>query len=52
LLKNAESLAVDPINNIIAVGFNKQPYDEDKGSILIFERTANGNVKPKARPKN
>jgi hypothetical protein len=49
MLKNAESLAVDPINNIIAVGFNKQPYDEDNASILIFDRTANGNVKPKAR---
>ena len=47
LLKNAESVVVDPINNIIAVGFNKQPYDEDTGSILIFDRTANGNVKPK-----
>src|SRR5215467_1596759 len=49
LLKNAESVAVDPINNIIVVGFNKQPYDEDTASILIFNRTDNGNVKPKAR---
>ena len=49
MLKNAESVAIDPINNIIAVGFNKQPYDQDKASILIFDRTASGNVKPKAR---
>ncbi len=46
-LANAESLAVDPINNVLVVGFNKQGNDPD-GSILIFNRTDSGNVKPKA----
>ena|SRR5438105_3447031 len=46
-LTRAESLAVDPINNIVVVGFNKAERDPD-GAILIFDRTANGNVKPKA----
>jgi len=47
LLKGAESLAVDPVNNVLVVGFNKQGNDPD-GSILIFNRTDDGNVKPKA----
>jgi len=47
LLANAESLAVDPINNVLVVGFNKQGNDPD-GSILVFNRTDNGNVKPRA----
>jgi hypothetical protein len=46
-LTRAESLSVDPINNILVVGFNKGTNDPD-GAILIFNRTDNGNVKPKA----
>jgi hypothetical protein len=46
-LTRAESLSVDPINNVLVVGFNKQGRDPD-GAILIFNRTDNGNVKPKA----
>lgn len=61
LLKNAQSVAVDPVNNIIAVGLNSN-YGSERagrpsrrgeagesnppGGILIFSRTANGNAKP------
>jgi len=34
------------INNLLVVGFNKQENDPD-GAILIFNRTDNGNVKPR-----
>jgi DNA-binding beta-propeller fold protein YncE len=55
-LRRAQSLAVDPINNIIAVGLNSDfgsegPATEEakeKGAILVFNRTDNGNVKPRA----
>jgi hypothetical protein len=47
-LKRAESVSVDPINNIIVVGFNRGPTDPDNGALLIFNRTDNGNVKPRA----
>jgi len=47
-LSRAESLSVDPVNNILVVGFNKGEGDRDPdGSILIFNRTDNGNVKPR-----
>jgi DNA-binding beta-propeller fold protein YncE len=60
-LKSAQSVAVDPINNIIAVGLNSNFGSEragranrlgeagerqPTGGILIFSRTANGNAKP------
>jgi len=45
-LARAESLSVDPINNILVVGFNKSERDPN-GAILIFNRTDNGNVKPR-----
>jgi hypothetical protein len=61
LLKNAQSVAVDPVNNIIAVGLNSN-YGSERagrsnrrgeagesnppGAILVFNRTANGNAKP------
>jgi hypothetical protein len=40
MLKNARSMAVDPIRNLIAVTSNN--------GMLIFNRTDNGNVKPRA----
>jgi len=46
-LTRAESLSVDPVNDVLVVGFNKGERDPD-GAILIFNRTDNGNVKPKA----
>ena len=38
MLKDARSIAVDPIHNVIAVA--------SRNGMLIFDRTANGNVKP------
>jgi hypothetical protein len=40
MLKNARSMAVDPVRNLIAVTSNN--------GLLIFNRTDNGNVKPRA----
>jgi len=45
-LTRAQSVSVDPINDVLVVGFNKQENDPD-GAILIFNRTDNGNVKPR-----
>ena len=38
MLKDARSIAVDPIHNVIAVA--------SRNGMLIFDRTANGNAKP------
>ena len=48
-LSNVESLAVDSINNILVVGLhvNKAANNPD-GSILVFNRTDSGNVKPRS----
>jgi hypothetical protein len=40
MLKNARSIAVDPVRNLIAVASGN--------GMLIFNRTDNGNVKPRA----
>ena len=48
-LRNVESLAVDPVNNILVVGFhNSKTEDEPAGTILVFNRTDSGNTKPRA----
>jgi hypothetical protein len=49
LLKDAASLSVDPVNNLIAVGLNNtlRALPENNGALLIFNRTDNGNVKPR-----
>ena len=49
MLKDAASLSVDPVNNLIAVGLNNtlRASDENNGALLIFNRTDNGNVKPR-----
>jgi hypothetical protein len=46
-LKNANSVGVDPINNILVVGFNRNQGDTENGALLIFNRTDSGNVKPR-----
>src|SRR3990167_3667095 len=48
-LKNAGSIAVDPLNNLIVVGSNNtlKPTPENNGQLWIFNRTDNGNVKPR-----
>ena len=49
LLRAAGSVVVDPVNNMLAVGLNKRnrPGQEEDGAILIFNRTDNGDVKPR-----
>ena len=48
-LKNASTLSIDPVNNLIVVGLNNTLKAEDKnnGALLIFNRLDNGNVKPR-----
>lgn len=46
-LRSVQSLAVDPVNNLIIAGTNG-PWREGGGALIIFNRTDNGNVKPKA----
>jgi hypothetical protein len=49
LLENVESLAVDSVNNILVVGFHKnKSANNPDGTILVFNRTDSGNVKPKS----
>jgi hypothetical protein len=40
MLKNARNIVVDPIRDLIGVGTNN--------GVLVFNRTDNGNVKPRA----
>jgi hypothetical protein len=58
-IKRPYGIAVDPVNDLIVVGLNSnygtdQPIAAEdtesleKGALLIFNRTDNGNVKPKA----
>jgi hypothetical protein len=46
-LRNAQSIAVDPINNILVAGLNKTDADTENGALLIFNRTDSGNAKPR-----
>ncbi|MBI2815411.1 MAG: hypothetical protein HYX72_00580 [Acidobacteria bacterium] len=55
MLRQATSAVVDPVNNLLVVGLNSGTnFGESKegevpnGAILIFNRTDNGNVKPRA----
>lgn len=47
-LERAQSVAVDPINDVIVVGLNRTDRDTENGALLIFNRTDSGNVKPRA----
>jgi hypothetical protein len=53
-LRNVYSLAVDPVNDVLVVGLNSNWGSEraagrgEKGAILVFNRTDQGNVKPRA----
>ena len=54
-LGKARAIAIDPVNKLIIVSTDKvggpasseDMPDRAKGAILIFDRTANGNVKPR-----
>jgi hypothetical protein len=50
-VKDVGSIAVDPVHNVIVVGTNvdsttANPDAWQGGSLMIFDRTANGNAKP------
>ena len=44
----ADAVGVDPVNNVIAVSGWVGRREEGNGSLLIFNRTDQGNVKPRA----
>ncbi|OFV98920.1 MAG: hypothetical protein A3H28_01985 [Acidobacteria bacterium RIFCSPLOWO2_02_FULL_61_28] len=48
MLRRATSAAVDPVHNLIIVGLNQGGRRGTPGALLIFNRTDNGNVKPRA----
>ena len=45
-LRRVRAMAVDPVHNVIVVGTNIN-YQDEFGALLIFDRTGNGNVKPR-----
>ncbi len=47
-LKNAESVVADPVHNLLIVGTQDRQMTEGGGSLLIYDRTASGNAKPRA----
>ena len=48
-MRNALTLAVDPINNLIVVSSRSDSPAKEKGEVLlIFNRTDNGNIAPRA----
>ncbi len=50
LLHNVTSVVVDPVHNVIAVGYRLDVLgrtEYGRGGLLIFNRTDNGNVKPR-----
>ena len=47
-LRTAQSIAVDPINNLLVIGTNRTDTDTENGELIVFNRTDNGNVKPRA----
>src|ERR1700693_1025326 len=46
-LKRAQAAAVDPVHNILVAGTSRA-YQDGLGALLVYDRSANGNVKPKA----
>ncbi len=46
MLRNTYGIAVDPVNDVIIIGINRYQRDTVNGGILIFDRTASGNVPP------
>jgi hypothetical protein len=55
-LRSPYGIAVDPVNNVLVIGLNssfgsKEPIGSqrtnEKGAILVFNRTDSGNVKPR-----
>ena len=48
MLRRATSAVVDPVHNLLIVGLNQGGRRGEPGALLIFNRTDNGNVKPRA----
>ena len=47
-IRNAGGVAVDPVHNLVVVGTQFRGEGVSAGSLLFYDRTANGNVKPRA----
>ena len=57
-LRSVYGIAVDPVNDVLVIGLNSgygtyraslgDSRDPDRGAILVFNRTDNGNVAPRA----
>ncbi|MCZ6489858.1 MAG: hypothetical protein O7A06_04940 [Acidobacteria bacterium] len=47
-LQNIGGLAVDPVHNLLIAGTQYRGEGSPMGSLVIFDRTAEGNAKPKA----
>ncbi len=47
-LVNAESVVVDPVRNLIVVGTQDRRAEAGGGGLLIFNRTDQGNTRPRA----
>ena len=48
LLKRAKALAVDPVHNLIAIGTEEGKGKDRRANVLLFNRTDEGNVMPRA----
>jgi len=48
MLRSANSAVVDPVHDLLVVGLNQAGRRGSPGALLIFNRTDNGNVKPRA----
>ena len=46
MLRQAATLSVDPMNDLLVVGLNKLGNAQN-GALIVFNRTDNGNVKPR-----
>ena len=46
LLRNTYGIAVDPVNDVIVIGINRGARATRNGGLLLYDRTANGNVAP------
>ena len=46
-LRGAQSIAVDPVNNVIIVGDSRRGQGPYNGVLTVFDRTGQGNIKPR-----
>ena len=48
MLRNTGGVTIDPVHDLLIVGIQHRGGTSPPGALLIYDRTANGNVKPKA----